>query len=121
MFLQWLLQLHPSRLLALAEKPKAEVVCLDKRVKSRQSVLPTAARDHTENKPPQLCHQKPKILDLHAEIQLLLSPSVGKLKEITSTDPGTYRNSIPNYCTACACGSPRTCVRGGAGADWGQG
>lgn len=80
MFLQWLLQLYPSRLLALAEKPKAEVVRLDKRVQSRQSVLPTAVRDHTETKPPQLCHQKPEIVGPHAESQRLLFPSVGQAK-----------------------------------------
>lgn len=39
MFLQRFLQLHPSCLLALAEKPKAKVVRLDKRIKQRQFML----------------------------------------------------------------------------------
>lgn len=49
MFLQRFFQLHPSCLLALAEKPKAKVVCLDKRVKQHQFMLTTSIpRPHTK-------------------------------------------------------------------------
>lgn len=42
MFLQRFLQLHPSCLLALAEKPKAKVVRLEERVKRHQFMLTRA-------------------------------------------------------------------------------
>ena len=48
MFLQRFLQLHPSCLLALAEKPKAKVVCLGKKTRQRQFGPP---KGHPETTP----------------------------------------------------------------------
>ena len=48
MFLQRFLQLHPSCLLALAEKPKAKVVCLGEKTRERQFGPP---KGHPETTP----------------------------------------------------------------------
>lgn len=72
MLLQRFLQLHPSCLLALAEKPKAKVVRLDQREKSHQFTLMRGiSRPHRKPDSSALCHLC--FPSPHTRIQLLLS------------------------------------------------